>query len=143
MKIHGLPNSFWIVTRPNRVSELKDICFACTFRQLMKRSRSDLHEQDIAGIFTDEAGARRFAMKLLGKNIVRTSDSVIIEVVVNVLMMPTKRNMTAKVLSKAAVEAVTNAVRKAEEEGLRHRLGKQIEIGVGEVVVQNHQMLIG
>src|SRR5208282_3543436 len=100
MRIHGLSNTFWVVTRPNRVSELGDICFACTFKQLMNQSRGGLHEQDIVGVYADEAEARQLAMKLLGRNIVRTSDSIIVEVLVNVLMTPTKRNMTVGVLAR-------------------------------------------
>ena len=88
----------------------------------MNQTRGGLHEQDIVGVYADEAEAKRMAMKLLGRNIVRTSDSIIVEVLVNVLMTPTKRNMTARVLARAAVEAVGNAVRHAEEEGFRHRL---------------------
>jgi hypothetical protein len=143
MRIHGLSNTFWVVTKPSRVSELGDICFACTFKQLMNRSRGGLHEQDIVGVYADEAEAKRMAMKLLGKNIIRTSDSVIVEVVVNVLMTPTKRNMTARVLARAAAEAVSNAVHHAEEEGLRHRLEGQVEMGMGEITVQNHLTLFG
>ena len=121
MNTRGLPNTFWVVAKPSRVSELGDICFACTFRQLMKRSRGGLHEQEIVGIYADHAEARRTALTLLGKNIVRTSDSVIVEVMVNVLMTPTNRNMTARVLARAAVEAVGNAVHHAEEQGFSHR----------------------
>src|SRR5208282_6293472 len=99
MRIHGLSNTFWVVTRPNRVSELGEICFACTFKQLINQSRGGLHEQELIGIFADEAEAKRMALKLLGRKIVRTSDSVIVEVVVNVLMTPTKRNMTARTLA--------------------------------------------
>ena len=143
MRIHGLSNTFWVVTKPSRVSELGDICFACTFKQLMNQSRGGLREQDIVGVYADEAEAKRMAIKLLGRNIVRTTDSVIVEVLVNVLLTPIKRNMTARVLSKAALEAVGNAVHHAEEEGLRHRLAHQVEMGVGEVAVQNHLTLFG
>ena len=55
----------------------------------MIQTRGGLHEQDIVGVYADEAEAKRMAMKLLGRNIVRTSDSMIVEVVVNVLMTPT------------------------------------------------------
>ncbi len=143
MRIHGLSNTFWVVTRPNRVSELGDICYACTFQQLMTQTRGGLHEKEIIGIFAEEAEAKRLAMKLLGRNIVRASDSIIVEVLVNVLMSPTKRNITASVLARAAVEAVGNAVHHAEEEGLRHRLAHQVEIGVGEVRLQSHLTLFG
>ena len=143
MKLQGLSNTFWVVTRPNRVSELGDICFACTFGKLMKQTRGGLHEKEIVGIFASETEAKRMAMKQLGKNLIRTSDSVIVEVVVNVMMTPTERNMTAGVLAKAAVEAVANAIRHAEEEGLRHRLAHQVEMGMGEVAVQDQLVLIG
>jgi len=143
MKIHGLSNTFWIVTRPNRVSEIGDICFACTFRQLMTQTRGGLHEQDIVGVYADEAEARRMAMELLGKNIIRTSDSIIVEVLVNILMTPIKRNMTARVLAKAALEAVGNAVHHAEEQGFSHRLRDQVSMGMGEIAVQDHLVLFG
>jgi hypothetical protein len=68
---------------------------------------------------------------------------VIVEVLVNVLMTPTTKNMTARVLARAALEAVGNAVRKAEEQGFRHRLGNQVEMGMGEITVQNHLTLFG
>ena len=143
MRIHGLSSTFWVVTRPNRISELGDICAVCTYEELMKRTRGGLHEKEIIGIFAEETEARQSALKLLGRYIVRTSDSVIVEVLVNVLMTPTKRNMTARVLSKAAVEAVGNALRKAEEEGFRYRLGNQIVMGVGEVGLLSHITLFG
>ena len=143
MRIHGLSSTFWVVTKPSRVSELGDICFACTFRQLMTQTRGGLHEQDIVGVYADEAEARRMAMELLGKNIIRTTDSIIVEVLVNVLMSPIKRNMTARVLAKAAVEAVGNAVYHAEEKGLRHRLAHQVVMGVGEVRLQSRLTLFG
>jgi len=143
MQIYGLSNTFWVVTRPNRVSELGDIYFACTFQQLMTQTRGGLHEQEIIGIFAEESEANRLAMKLLGRNIIRTTDSVIVEVVVNVLMSPTAKNMTARVLARAAVEAVGNAVHQAEEESLRHRLAHQVEMGIGEIAVQNHLTLFG
>ena len=31
MDIQGLPEQFWVVTKPSPVSTLEDICFACTF----------------------------------------------------------------------------------------------------------------
>ena len=131
MRIHGLSNTFWIVTRPNRVSELGDICAVCTFEELMKRTRGGLHEKEIIGIFADEAEAKRMAMKLLGRNIVRTSDSIIVEVLVNVLMTPTAKNMTARVLARAAVEAVSNAVHHSRGAGFQPRLERPGHDGHG------------
>ncbi len=112
MKVQGLPETFWVVIKPNRASELGDICFACTFVQLMLQSRGGLHEQDIVGIYADEAEATEMAEKLLGRNIVRTSDAILVEVMVTIQVIPTAKDITAKALSRAAVEAVGNAVRK-------------------------------
>jgi hypothetical protein len=143
MNIRGLPEKFWVVTRPSRVSELGDICFQCTFKRLMLQTRGGLHEHEIIGIFSDEAEAKRVARKLLGRNVVRTSDSIMVEVLVNVLMMPMKKNLTARVLARAAAEAVGNAVHKAEQEGFRHRLRGQVTMGAGAVELQSHTTLFG
>ncbi len=143
MKIHGLPETFWLVTKPNRASELGDICFACTLTQLMLQVRGGLHEHDIAGIYADEAEAKLMAEKLLGNNIVRTSDAMLVEVMVTVQIIPTAKNITAKALSQAAVEAVDHAVRKAEQEGFQHRLNDQVEMGVGQVGLDRFLTLLG
>ncbi len=143
MKIHGMLDKFWIVTKSSPVSELGDICFSCTYEQFMLQVRGGLKEEDIVGIFIDDAEAKRMAMKLVGKAVIRTSDAILVDVLVNIQVVPTKRNMTARVLARAAVEAVSNAVRKAEEQGFSHRLGNQVEMGMGEVGLQNHLTIFG
>ena len=143
MEIHGLPETFWVVTKPNRASELGDICFACTYKQLMLQARGGLHENDIAGIYANEAEAKLMAEKLLGKNVVRTSDAMLVEVMVTIQVMPTAKDITAKALSQAAVEAVGNAVRKAEAEGFQHPLKDQVEMGVGQVGLDRFLTLLG
>ena len=57
MEIHGLPETFWVVTKPSPVSELADICFPCTFERLMLQARGGLNEDEIVGIYADEAEA--------------------------------------------------------------------------------------
>jgi hypothetical protein len=143
MKIHGLPETFWVVTKPNRASELGDICFACTYKQLILQARGGLHEDDIVGIYANEADAKEMAGKLLGKNVVRTSDAILVEVMVTIQVMPTMKDITAKALSLAAVEAVGNAVRKAEQEGFQHRLKNQVAMGVGQVGLDRFLTLLG
>ena len=112
-------------------------------QQLMLQARGGLHEQDIVGIFADEAEAKQTAETLLGKNVVRTSDAILVEVLVTVQVTPTRKGITAKALSQAAVEAVGNAVRKAEQEGFQHRLSDQAEMGVGQVGLDRFLTLLG
>jgi uncharacterized protein with PIN domain len=109
----------------------------------MLQVRGGLHEHDIAGIYADEAEAKLMAEKLLGNNIVRTSDAMLVEVMVTVQIIPTAKNITAKALSQAAVEAVDHAVRKAEQEGFQHRLNDQVEMGVGQVGLDRFLTLLG
>ncbi len=54
MKIHGLPEEFWVVTRPTEFSTSEDICFPCTFTRLMNQVRGGLNEDEIVGIYADE-----------------------------------------------------------------------------------------
>jgi hypothetical protein len=42
MKIIGLPERFWVVTRPSEGSELVDVCFPCTFGRLLLQGRGGL-----------------------------------------------------------------------------------------------------
>ena len=49
MKIHGMPEKFWVVTTPSPVSELADVCFPCTFERLLLQGRGGLHEDEIVG----------------------------------------------------------------------------------------------
>ena len=65
MKIHGLPERFWVVVSPSPVSELGDICFECDFAQFAVQVRGGLDERRIVGIFADGAEATELAKKLL------------------------------------------------------------------------------
>ena len=67
MKIHGLPDQFWVVTRPSEFSTSEDILFPCTFDRLMLQARGGLQEDEIVGIFADEDEARRAAATAAGR----------------------------------------------------------------------------
>ena len=88
MEVHGMPEQFWVVTKPSPVSEPEDICFACTFGGLMNQFRGGLHEDEIVAIHADEGEARQAALRLLGKHPVRPQDAVFAEVVVHVMAEP-------------------------------------------------------
>ena len=133
MNINGMPEKFWVVMKPSPGSGLEDILFASTFARLMNQVRGGLHEDEIVGIYADEDEARGEAMLLLGENTVRPQDAVAVEVLVHIMVIP-KREMTARDLGEAAVEAVRNAVRVAEERGHQHHLGDQVSLGISEVM---------
>lgn len=143
MNVYGMVNGFWVVTTPSPMSEMGDICFRCTFEQFALQVRGGLKEDDILGIYVDGDDAKEAAAKLLGGYTVRTSDSIIAEILVSIGVTPTARDMTAGELSRAAAEAVGNAVRKAEEEGFQHLLEGMVEMGMGEVSVHNSLTLFG
>ena len=128
-----MANTFWVVTKPNRVSELGDICFACTYKQLMIQARGGLHEKEIVGIYADEAEAKQMAVKLLGRNIVRTSDAMHRRSAGEYPVTPTKRNMTARALagqpSKRSAMPSVKPRRKDSSTGWRD----QVAMGMGEV----------
>jgi hypothetical protein len=65
MKLHGLPESFWIVISPTSNSQLCDICFDCDFERFASQIRGGLDEQKIAGIFSDQTEAVELAERLL------------------------------------------------------------------------------
>jgi hypothetical protein len=140
MLIHGLPEKFWIVTKPSPVSGLEDILFPCTFERLMLQVRGGLQEDEIIGIFADEDETRLTGMELLGEHPVRPQDALFAEVVVHVMVKPNDKEMTARELANAAVEAVRNAVRRAEQAGHEHRLKDQVSLGIGEVVELKSQL---
>ena len=81
-------------------------------------------------------------MRLLGKCPVRPQDAVVAEVVVNVIVTPNNEEMAAKELGEAAVEAVRNAVLRAEKEGHQHRLKDRVSLGVSEVVELRNQFTV-
>jgi hypothetical protein len=137
MRTHGLPDQFWVVLKPSTFSETEDILFACTFERLINQVRGGLVEDEIVSIYADEGEARQAAARLLGKHPVRPADTVFIEVVVPVQVQPIHKEMTGRDLAGAAVEAVGNAVRQAEQAGFQHRLHGQVALGAGTVMLQN------
>jgi hypothetical protein len=59
------------------------------------------------------------------------------------MCQPITKEMTAKTLGDAAIDAVRNTLRHAEEKGFQHRLADQISIGVGDVQLHNHFTCFG
>ena len=74
MELHGLPETFWVVTRPSAVSELADICFPCSVAELMLRTLGGLHVDDIVGVFANETEAQETAKTLLDETSVSPTD---------------------------------------------------------------------
>jgi hypothetical protein len=143
MHIHGLPENFWVVTQPTPVSELNDICFACTFGRLMLQALGGLAAADIVGIFADENEAKKLAEKLLGEKIVRVQDAVAVEVLVHMAVRPIEKDLTLKALLNATLESVENAVRRAEQMGFEHQLAGKISLGAGPVELHNQIVAFG
>ncbi len=144
MEVHGMPEQFWVVTKPSPVSEPEDICFACTFGGLMNQFRGGLHEDEIVAIHADEGEARQAALRLLGKHPVRPQDAVFAEVVVHVMAEPIAEELTAKELGEAAVEAVLNAVQLAEESGHEYRLKDRVRLGMSQAAeLRNMVTVVG
>jgi hypothetical protein len=142
MRTHGLPERFWVVTKPSPVSAMEDVCFPCTFQRLIDRVRGGLDEEEIVGVFADETEARKEAAELLGEYVVRPEDALFAEVVVNVMVKPKVGDLTAGELGEAAVEAVRNAVRQGEDAGFQHGLQGQVSLGAGTVELRN-EIVVG
>ena len=140
MLIHKLPERFFVVTKPSPVSTLDDVCFACTYPQLVLQAQGGLREEDIVGIYADEDEARLTAMELLGDHPVRPQDALFAEVLVHVMVEPNDEEIQAKDLARAAVEAVRNALHQGEEAGLLHRLVGRVTMGFGELVELKNQL---
>jgi hypothetical protein len=132
MKVHGMPETFWVVTKPSPLSETADVCFPCTFERLLLQGRGGLHEDEIVGIYAEENEAKKAAMRLLGMYPVRPQDAVFADVVVHVMAQPVADEITARELGEAAVEAVLNAVHLAEEQGHRYRLKDHVSLGMSQ-----------
>ena len=132
MQVHGVPEQFWVVTKPSPFSEMADVCFPCTFERLLLQGRGGLHEDEIVGIHADEGEARQAALRLLGKHPVRPQDAVFAEVVVNVMAQAKGEGMTARELGEAAVEAVLDAVQRAEKQGHRYQLKDRVRLGMSQ-----------
>ena len=145
MQVHGLPETFFVVTRPYPFSEMRDVCFACDFECLLRQARAGrLHEDDIVAVHADEKEAREAAMELLGRNPVRPQDAVGVDVLVHVLVQPKEEGLTARELGEAAVEAVLNAVHHAEKQGHRHHLAGKVVLCVSQAAeVDNLQTAVG
>ncbi len=109
---------------------------------LPERVRGGLHEDEIVAIFADESEARQAAAGLLGEYPVRLEDVFFAEVVVKVMVQPKVEGLTAGELSRAAVEAVRNAVRRAEQEGHRHGLKDRAALGMSEAVELKDQIVV-
>ena len=140
MKIEGMPERFWVITKPSPASTLEDVCFPCTFGRLMLQTRGGLNEDEIVGVYADEGEARQEAARLLGEFPVRPQDALVVEVVVHCMVIPNDEEMTAGEMAKAAVEAVSHAVRDAEKRGHHHRLEGRVSLGMSEVVQLRNMM---
>ena len=64
MKVHGLPDSFTVVTTPTSQSELCDICFDYDFQRFVRLIRGGV-DDEIIGVFADKAEAVEVAKRLL------------------------------------------------------------------------------
>jgi hypothetical protein len=144
MKTYGMPETFWLVTKPSPLSEMADVLFPCTVERLLLMGRGGLHEDEIVGIYADEGEARQAALRLLGKYPVRPQDAVFAEVVVHVMAEPIAEELTARELGEVAVEAVLNAVHHAEEQGHRYRLKDRVRLGMSQAAeLRNLQTIVG
>jgi hypothetical protein len=144
MRVHGLPETFWVVTRPFPFSELRDIFVPYGFEELLRQARAGLHEDDIVSIHGNEEEARSEAIRLLGRNPVRPQDAVGVDVVVHVLVQPLGEGLTARELGEAAVEAVLNAVHGAEKHGHRHHLEGRVSLCMSQAAeLDNLQTAVG
>ena len=144
MKTYGMPETFWVVTRPYPFSELRDILAAYDFERLLRHARGGLHEEDIVAICSDEEKARDEAMRLLGRHPVRPQDAVSVDVVVHVLVQPRDEGLTARELGETAVEATLNAVHHAEKQGHRHHLQERVSMCMSQAAeVANLQTAVG
>ena len=65
MKVHGIPDTFWLVTSSTPHSDLGDVCFECDFERFALQIRGGLDEKAIIGIFADRTEAVELAEKLL------------------------------------------------------------------------------
>lgn len=56
---------FWIVTKPNSLSTIDDICFETDMIGLEKQFKGGLKAEDIAGTYIEETEAREKAVFLI------------------------------------------------------------------------------
>lgn len=57
---------FWIVTKPNVLSTIDDICFETDMIGLEKQFKGGLKAEDIFGTYTEESQAKKDSRTLLG-----------------------------------------------------------------------------
>jgi hypothetical protein len=74
---------------------------------------------------------------------VTTADSLAVEVLVHLLVVPEIDNLSIRELSQAAVEAVRNAVARAEQDGFQHRLVGKVTMGAGPVQIYEATVVVG
>lgn len=59
--------SFWVVTRPSKISTLRDILFKSTWRGIRLQFLGGLKSGDIVGVWTSKEEAEKVAKRLLKK----------------------------------------------------------------------------
>lgn len=65
MKIHGMPDKFWLVVSPSPNSTFIDICYETDFGGFARQIRGGLDEATIVGIFAKADEAAETAKHLL------------------------------------------------------------------------------
>ena len=108
MKTYGMPEKFWVVTKPSPVSELADVCFPCTFERLLLQGQGGLDEDDIRA-FRRRSRSAGGGAAALGEISRPSRGRVFADVVVHVMRNRKARDDGGQ-LGEAAVEAVLNAV---------------------------------
>jgi conjugative relaxase-like TrwC/TraI family protein len=66
---------FWLVTKPNPLSQIEDICVPCDFTTYLAKVRKGLRPKHIGGIYADHKAALAYATKLLESP--REPDSIV------------------------------------------------------------------
>jgi len=57
--------SFWIVTRPTKISVLEDICFMASAESLLVQGKGGLSPEEIFGMYLDGKEAKEVAKDLI------------------------------------------------------------------------------
>ena len=79
-------------------------------------------------------------MELLGEYPVRPCDALTVDITVHCIIAPKSQDISARELAQAAVEAVGNALHRAEKEGHEHRLKGRVTLGTSVVVELTNMM---
>ena len=56
--IHGMPDTFWVVTKPSQYSTVADVLFDSDISYLINQVRGGLAEKDIVGVYADPDDAK-------------------------------------------------------------------------------------